>query len=298
MKILITGSSGMLGRALCQELADKHEVVGMDIVKLKAQGSKLKGFIECDITDREKTIAKIVSVKPDLVIHTAAYTDVDGCERDPKKAHRVNAQGTETVALASQSCSAFLWYISTDFIFDGEKKSAYTEQDAANPINIYGHSKLEGEKYVQSILRRFIIVRSSWLFGKGGRNFVDSFLKKAQSEKEIKIVNDQFGSPTYAKDLAQAIKILLSDSSFELSADFCDIYHITNSGSCSWYEFAQAVKEIANLDTDILPISTEQYHSPAKRPKMSILQNRRYQEDIGEKLKHWKEALREYLAEA
>ncbi len=290
MKVLITGSSGMLGSALCQELADKYELVGMDISNPTPYALRPTSFIQCDIANREKTVAEIISLKPDLVIHAAAYTDVEGCERDPQKAHRINAQGTETVALASQSCSAFLWYISTDFVFDGKKKTAYIELDSPNPINIYGHSKLEGEKYVQSILKRFIIVRSSWLFGKGGRNFVDSFLKKAQSEKEIKVVNDQFGSPTYAKDLAQAIGKLI-----DLNRNLSGIYHITNSGSCSWYEFAQAVKEIANLEIEIVPVSSEQYCSPTKRPKMSILENRRYQKDTGEKLRHWREALKEYL---
>ena len=160
MKILITGSSGMLGRALCQEFSDKYEIVGLDIVEFKAQGSKLKGFIECDITDitdREKTIANIVSAKPNIVIHTAAYTDVDGCEENPEKAHRINALGTETVALACQKCDASLYYISTDFVFDGKKKSTYTESDSPNPINIYGKSNLDGERFVQSISKRFII---------------------------------------------------------------------------------------------------------------------------------------------
>ena len=291
--ILITGSSGMLGRALCQELSSKYEVTGMDIVKLEAQSSKLKGFIECDITDREKTIAEIISIKPDIVIHAAAYTDVDGCERNYEKAHRVNALGTETVALACHNCSALLWYISTDFVFDGEKKSAYTESDRPNPINIYDQSKLEGEKYVQSILKDFLVLRSSWLFGRGGRNFVDILLEKTKDEKRIEVVNDQFGSPTYAKDLARAIGKLI-----DLGKRAGGIYHITNSGSCSWYEFALSIKDLAKLDTNIVPISSEQYRSPARRPKMSILENRRYQKVSGEKLRHWKEALKEYLQEA
>ena len=205
-------------------------------------------------------------------------------------AHRVNALGTETVALACQKYGAFLCYISTDFVFNGEKKTAYIEKDPPNPINIYGKSKLGGERFVQSILKRFIIVRSSWLFGKGGKNFVDTLLNKAQSEKRIEIVNDQFGSPTYVKDLAQAINKLIS-----LIEHLSSIYHITNSDSCSWYEFALVVKEITNLDTDIAPVSSEQYPSPARRPKMSILENRRYQEVAGKRLRHWREALKEYL---
>ncbi len=305
----------MLGRALCEELSAEYEVVGLDVFRLHAPCSMLHAFIQCDITDREKTIAEVASVKPDIVIHTAAYTDVDGCEQNPEKARRVNARGTETIALACQNCGAPLCYISTDFVFDGEKKSAYVEADKPNPVNVYGKSKLDGETFVQSILKDFIIVRSSWLFGKGGKNFVDTFLDKAKAEKRLKVVNDQFGCPTYAPDLARAIKALLSALSFELSAD---IYHITNSGSCCWYEFAQAVKEIANLwygisksrttenrrklspkaiflDIDIAPVSTEQYHSPARRPKLSILNNSKFEKLTGKQLPHWQNALKKYL---
>jgi dTDP-4-dehydrorhamnose reductase len=292
MKILITGSNGMLGRALCQEMTSKYEIVGMDVVRLQATGCRLQAFVQCDIAERERTIAEIISVSPDVVIHTAAYTNVDGCELDKKKAHKINALGTETVALASQECNAFLFYISTDFVFDGEKKSAYIELDEPNPINIYGQSKLEGEKYVQSILKKFIIIRSSWLFGEGGRNFVNTILEKAQNEKEVKVVNNQCGSPTYTNDLASAISRLIS-----VVNSLSGIYHITNSGSCSWYEFAQAIKEIASLDIDIIPISAAQYHSPARRPEVSVLENRRYQEYFGQKLRSWKEALRMYLSE-
>ena len=295
MKILITGSSGMLGRALCQELSsDKYEIVGLDIVELKAQSSKLKGFIECNITDREKTIANIVSTKPNIVIHTAAYTDVDGCEQNPEKAHRVNALGTETVALACRKCGAFLYYISTDFVFDGEKESAYVEKDLPNPVNIYGKSKLDGERFVQSILKKIVIVRSSWLFGKGGRNFVDTLLNKAKSEKRIELVNDQFGSPTYTLDLAKAIKTLLIAYSLQLTADIC---HITNSGSCSWYELAKEILKVKGVKGVVLePATSEEVNRPARRPKMSILENQRYQELAGEKLRHWQDALKEYLS--
>ncbi len=297
MKILITGSSGMLGRALCQEFSDKYEIVGLDIVEFKVQGSKLKGFIECDITDitdREKTIANIVSAKPNIVIHTAAYTDVDGCEENPEKAHRINALGTETVALACRKCGAFLYYISTDFVFYGEKESAYVEKDLPNSVNIYGKSKLDGEKFVQSILKKIVIVRSSWLFGKGGRNFVDTLLNKAKSEKRIEVVNDQFGSPTYTRDLTQAINRLIG-STEHLSS----IYHITNSGSCSWYEFAKEILKVKGVKGVVLePATSEEVNRPARRPKMSILENQRYQELTGEKLRPWQDALGEYLQEA
>lgn len=292
MKVLITGSSGMLGRALCQALSDKFKVVGMDIIKPMSYVLCPMSFIKCDITDREKTVAEIISLKPDIVIHAAAYTDVDGCERDPQKANAVNALGTQNVARACKTNKCLLIYISTDFVFDGKKASPYIESDQPNPISSYGRSKLKGEEFIHSILTRFAIIRSSWLFGKGGHNFVDIILEKARTEEELKVVNDQRGSPTYTPDLAKAIARLI-----ELSDKIGGIYHITNSGSCCWYEFALAIKEMANLDADILPISSEQFRSPAKRPKMSILDNTRYQQVTSEKLRPWPEALKEYLSD-
>lgn len=282
-----------MGSALCQELFDKYEIIGLDLVKLRSiESSKLKGFIECDITVRGKTIAEITSVKPDIAIHAAAYTDVDGCEANPQKANEVNALGTQNVAQACKDCKCLLVYISTDFVFDGEKKTAYAEEDSAHPINTYGQSKLDGERFIQSTLKKFIIVRSSWLFGRGGGNFVDAILEKAKTKKTIEVVTDQYGSPTYAQDLAQAISKLMA-----LTKEIDGTVHITNSGSCSRYEFALAIKESANLDANIVPVSSEQYYNHARRPKMSILENRRYQELAGEKLRHWKEALKEYLTE-
>lgn len=292
MKILITGSSGMLGRALCEQLSGKYEVAGLDIIKPTANGQRPTTFVGCDITDREKTIDAIASAKPNMVIHTAAYTDVDDCEENPEKAHRVNARGSETVALACQRCGALLCYISTDFVFDGEKKSAYTESDSPKPINAYGKSKLDGEKFVQSILKDFIIVRSSWLFGKGGRNFVDTLLNKAKSEKRIEVVDDQFGSPTYTRDLARAISRLVG-STERLSG----IYHITNSGSCCWYEFAKEILKVKGVKEAVLePAASEEVNRPARRPKMSILDNSKFEKLYGGQLPNWQDALKEYLS--
>jgi dTDP-4-dehydrorhamnose reductase len=289
MKLLITGSSGMLGRALCQVFADKNEVTGMDIVKLTAQSSKLDGFIECDITDRASIIAEIISARPDIVIHAAAYTDVDGCENAPREANRINASGTENVALACKESGCLLVYLSTDFVFDGKKDSAYTEEDLPHPINVYGRSKLEGERLIRSILDKFVIIRSGWLFGEEGRSFLDTFLKKAQQQESIEVVDDQFGSPTYVRDLAHGIAKLLTLAP-------ADIYHISNGGSCSWYEFARAIKEIANLRVEVLPVSSGQYPTPTRRPRMSILDNRRYQQYSKDRLRLWQDALKEYLA--
>lgn len=282
----------MLGKALSRQLLNKHEIIGLDNGKTQDLGAKARKFIHCDITDREKTISEIVSNRPDVIIHAAAYADVDGCERNAGLAQKVNAQGTENVALAAKDCGSFLCYISTDFVFDGNKDKGYAEEDKPNPINIYGRSKLEGEKRVQSELEKFAIIRSSWLFGPGGKNFVDTFLQKAQGKKKIEVVDDQFGSPTYTKDLALGIDklMVLGDSSK-------GIYHITNSGTCSWFEFAVTIKAMAALDVEVLPVSSEQYDSPTKRPKMSVLENKRFCKSTGITLRHWKEALKEHLDE-
>ena len=275
-----------MGRALCGELSDKHEIAGLDLRK-----SQIDNFIEADIAQRDETFEKIIKQRPEIVIHAAAYIDVDGCELNPEKAKEVNALGTKNVAQACKECNCLLIYISTDFVFDGEKKSPYIESDQPKPINIYGRSKLEGEEFIPGILKKFVIVRSSWLFGKGGTNFVDTILQKAKTEESLKVVNDQYGSPTYTPDLAKAIAKLI-----ELSDKINGLYHITNSDSCSWYEFALAIKEFASFDANIVPIPSEQYPSRTKRPKMSILENQRYRELVaGENLRHWKEALEEYL---
>ncbi len=285
--ILITGASGMLGRDLVEVLSKEHEVVGLDV-----KGSR---FIVCDITDREKTIEVICDAKPEIVIHTAAYTDVDGCEKNPDLAYRVNGIGTQNVALACKECKAVMAYISTDFVFDGKKGKPYLESDKPNPLSIYGKSKLEGEKYISSLLDKYFIIRTSWLFGKHGKNFVDTILKLAKEKKELRVVNDQIGSPTYTKDLAQAISKLISNFQFPISN--YGIYHISNSGSCSWYEFAQKIIRTSHIThhTSLKPISSGELNRPAKRPKFSVLDNSRYIRIVGEPLRLWQKALREYL---
>ena len=288
MKLVVTGSSGMLGRALCLKLAQRHQVIGLDILKPEAQGSKLEGFIECDITDRKKSIEYIGASRADLVIHAAAYTDVDGCEKNEQQALAVNAYGAQNIALGCKHCGCSLIYISTDFVFDGEKHKPYLVSDRPNPINIYGKSKWFGEKFIQEALVNCLIVRSSWLFGKGGKNFVTTLMEKAKERTRLEVVNDQFGCPTYVKDLALGISRLIAFSNTS------GIYHITNSVSCSWYELAQKIKRLRGLPVEIVPVSSAQYQG-TKRPRMSVLDNRRYQQALGSALRPWPEALEEYL---
>ncbi|MCK4325482.1 dTDP-4-dehydrorhamnose reductase, partial [bacterium] len=214
-------------------------------------------------------------------------------------AYEINAVGSRNVALACQKCGTAGVYMSTDFVFNGKKVQPYIEQDEPHPLNIYGKSKLEGEGYFSSLLDRCFIVRSSWLFGQFGKNFVDTILKLAgkgkekekEKEKELKVVNDQVGSPTYSKDLAKAIGNLIKTSSY-------GIFHISNRGSCSWYEFALTILKYAGIqDVTVQPITSDELNRQAKRPKMSILDNTRYVQTAGKPLRPWPDALEDYLRE-
>ena len=297
MRILITGACGMLGRDLVEVLAEGQELYLLDVEKFPPSLSSQFSTLTLDITDSAKTYREITRINPDIVIHSAAYTDVDGAETNMDLAFRVNALGTRNIALACQRFDTELLYISTDFVFDGEKGEPYLEFDRPNPQSIYGKSKYWGELYIDSLLNRFYIVRSSWLFGKSGKNFVTTILNLTKEKKEIEVVNDQIGSPTYTKDLAQAIAQLIGREGKDsiTRASLYGIWHITNSGQCSWYEFAGEILQ----DSDVLlkPITSEELNRPAKRPKFSVLENSVRKLQGWKSLRHWKEALKDYLRE-
>lgn len=276
MKILVTGCKGMLGRELVSVFSEDYTVRGIDVD-------------EADITDREKIIATIETIAPDLIIHTAAYTDVDGCEKNVGIAYRVNGVGTQNVAIACRQIDATLVYISTDFVFDGTKREPYLESDQSNPLNVYGKSKLRGERYVQTLLNKYFIVRTSWLFGGNGRNFVETILRLAKEKDKLNIVDDQVGSPTYTKDLAYEIKRLIKANSY-------GIYHISNNGSCSWYEFAKEIFKVTNLNhIKVIPVKSAELNRPAPRPSYSVLKNYRLELTIGDEMRRWQGALNDYL---
>jgi len=286
----------MLGYDLCRVL-ENEELFCLDINEPTFQ---VPNFQICDITNFEKTYKTITKINPEIVIHTAAWTNVDGAEKNPGDAYRLNIIGTRNVALACQRFDAAMIYISTDYVFDGEKKEPYIEFDKANPLSVYGKSKYYGELIVQQLLNKFFIVRSSWLFGKNGKNFVKTILNLTKEQKEIKIVNDQVGSPTYTRDLAEAIKLLLT-SHFSLLTGLYGTYHITNSGSCSWYEFAKEIVKLVQSpksEVKITPIITEKLNRPAKRPKNSQLKNFFWELNGFEPLRNWQEALSDYLEDA
>ncbi len=268
----------MLGTDLCSLFrANNIEVIEWDL-----PGN--------DITDVKRTTSQIKRLDPDRIVHLAAYTDVDGCEVAKAKAYSVNVQGTWAIVIGAKDKNIPLLHISTDYVFDGEKEKPYLEDDVTYPINYYGLTKVQSEQIVKSKLKKFFIVRTSWLFGKSGKNFVKTILNIANEKEIIEVVKDQIGSPTYTKDLAQALLNVIQ-------SDFFGIYHITNSGICSWFEFAQEIIKQADLNNKIIPITSDQFKRAAKRPKFSALNNHNYIKIFGTFLRPWREALTQYLKE-
>ena len=276
MKILITGAKGMLGTDLCALLRTNNiEVFEWD---LPAN----------DITEVKRTVVQLKRIAPDRIIHLAAYTDVDGCEVNKSKAYSVNVQGTWAMVLGAKEINTPLLHMSTDYVFDGEKGSPYFEDDKTNPINYYGLTKVQSEQLVKGKLKKFYIIRTSWLFGKTGKNFVQTIIKTAKEKENIEVVNDQFGSPTYTIDLAEAIHKIIQSDNF-------GIYHISNSGICSWFDFAREIIKQAALNNKVIPITSGQLKHGAKRPKFSALNNHHYIKTFNHFLRPWREALADYL---
>jgi len=276
MKILIIGSRGMLGTDLLRLCSEYHEVKGVDIE-------------EVDITDPQSVREGILSWAPTVVINAAAYTDVDGSESNPGAAFKVNADGAAYVARACRECSAMLFHVSTDYVFDGSSPIPYREEDSACPLGVYGRSKWEGEKRALEELPWVCIVRTAWLYGKAGKNFVKAILRQTEEKREIKIVSDQKGSPTYTKDLAEALLVMIERG-------LHGIYHVTNSGFCSWYDFAKRILEITGKPhITVKPITTAELDRPARRPDYSVMDCSKLMRDTGLTLRHWAVALEEYL---
>jgi len=279
----------MLGIDLCQELKSDYDIIGLDISKSSRAGFSLP-YITGDITNRKSVQVIVAKVRPDIVIHCAAWTDVDGCELNSKKAYKVNSEGARNIALACKEAGAILVYISTDFVFDGKKRRPFREEDKTNPLSVYGDSKLKGEKFIKKILREHYILRTSWLYGKFGKNFVDTIAAKGKNDGILRVVKDQVGSPTYTKDLARAIHRLL-----DKSAPKYGIYHVSNSGSVSWYDYAREILKLARCKAKVLAITSSELSRPAKRPAMSVMDNSKFIKFTGYRMPHWKKALKEYL---
>ena len=275
MKILITGSNGMLGHDLIEVLKDKHELL-------------LTTSKTLDITDGDSVMDFIVKSNPDIVINSAAYTDVDGCESNPDLAYNVNGEGVKNLALACREVDCPLVHISTDYVFNGQNDRPWVEDDEIGPISIYGKSKLKGEEHIKEILEKYFIVRTAWLYGVNGRNFPRTMLELAQNHSEITVVYDEVGTPTYTPDLAKGISKLIE-------TDYYGTYHLTNSGNCSWCEFARYIFEVADVDVNVIPVTASEFARPAPRPSYSVLENRNWVENGFEPLRNYKEAIKEYI---
>lgn len=281
--VLITGAAGMLGQDLVKSIKG-----GFKVVELTSEN--------CDITDKEKVGEVFKSYKPWAVIHSASFTDVDGCERDKKRAYCVNAQGTYNVAKAAQQLDAILFYLSSDYVFSGRKHRPYREIDQPHPLSVYGKTKYEGEVAVRKLLKKHIIIRTSWLFGEGRSNFIDKVLAWAKNKESLNIVTDKYSNPTYSKDLAKAILALLEMMhSGKWKGSFYGTYHIVNSGYCSWYEYAKYILKVRKVKVEVKPIRMTEMNFRARRPPFSALDNFKYTRTFGFQLRPWQEAVKEYI---
>ena len=275
MKILITGSNGMLGHDLADVLGDKHELI-------------LTTSKTLDITDKTQVMQVITEKKPDIVINSAAYTDVDGCEENTDLAYAVNGEGVRNLALACREIDCALVHISTDYVFDGTARQPISEDGEIGPISVYGKSKLQGEEAILEVLDKYFIIRTAWLYGVNGRNFPRTMLELAENHSEITVVYDEVGTPTYTPDLAYGISQLIE-------SEYYGIYHLTNSGSCSWCEFARYIFEIAGRDVKVIPVTASEFARPAPRPSYSVLNNKNWTDKGFKPLRDYKDAIKEYI---
>lgn len=274
--ILVTGSTGQLGSDVVKEL-------------LKRGYSTLSpNRSEFNLCSEDNIRNYILNSNCEAIVHCAAYTQVDKAEDEKDLCIKINATATKHIAKCAKILDIPMIYISTDYVFDGTKDGKYTENDETNPINIYGESKLAGEKYVQEILDKYYIVRTSWVFNINGKNFIETMLRLSKANNQLSIVNDQIGSPTYTKDLSRLLVDMLETSKYGL-------YHATNEGYCSWYEFANTIFKLANINIDIKAINSNEYASRAKRPLNSKLSKDKLIEYGFKPLPHWEDALKDYL---
>jgi len=301
MKILITGAKGQLGKKLIETLSD-HDLI-------------LTDSEEMDITDKSKVTEVIGREKPDFIVHAAAYTAVDKAEEMKELCYKVNALGTKNLAEVAQAQHTTLLYVSTDYVFDGLGKTPLKETDPTSPVNYYGQTKLDGENFIRNICEKYYILRTSWLYGElpkdhPGSNFVETMLKLAATNPEVKVVSDQIGSPTYTKDLCTVIKEIVTRSPEngkrppEGRSSFGGItdndvpfgtYHVTGEGQASWYDFAREIFDQASVKTQLTAITTKEFPRPAKRPAYSYLSKEKLK-SVGLPIRPWQEALHEYLS--
>jgi len=288
MKIIVTGAGGQLG----SDLAKRLSAAGLESVNLDSSA--------LDITDREAARRVFRREKPAIVINCAAYVKVDQAESEAEAAFKINAEGPAILAEEASRAGAALAHVSTDFVFDGAKSSPYTEEDETNPLNVYGRSKLEGERRVMEKQPRSVIVRTSWLYGSRGSNFVKTMIRLAEDRETLRVVCDQVGRPTWTGDLADALvsiakRIQGGDSPY-------GIYHYSNEGFASWFDFAKAIVDEAGSGAclkckEVIPVSTAEYPTPATRPRYSVLDSAKIKATFGLDIPHWRDSLRAMLKE-
>ncbi|WP_318708923.1 dTDP-4-dehydrorhamnose reductase [Candidatus Acetatifactor stercoripullorum] len=276
MKVLVTGVKGQLGFDVVNELTERGiEAVGVDIDQM-------------DITDAASVDKVIKEAGPDAVIHCAAYTAVDAAEENEESCRRVNAEGTQNIANICKELDIKMLYISTDYVFSGEGERPWEPEDACDPKSVYGQTKYEGELAVKNTLDKYFIVRIAWVFGVNGKNFIKTMLNLAKTHDTIRVVNDQFGSPTYTYDLAKLLADMVQTEKY-------GVYHATNEGVCSWYEFACEIFRKAKVQVNVIPVSTEEYGAKAPRPHNSRMSKEKLTENGFERLPSWQDALERFL---
>lgn len=275
--ILVTGANGQLGTQIVNLLKTKlYNVVGFNKEEL-------------DIANFEKVNKVVKQINPSVIIHCAAYTKVDLAESEPDHAFLVNGIGTRNMVVASEKQGSKFVYISTDYVFDGNANEPYNEFSITSPTSVYGKSKLAGENFVKHLHSKFFIIRTSWLYGLSGNNFVKTMVQLGRERKEITVVDDQFGCPTNALDLAECIISIIQTEKY-------GTYHVSNSGYCSWYEFATAIFDELNMNVNLKPCKTKDFPRPAKRPAYSVLDHMSIRLNQVGKMRHWRLALKEFLS--
>ena len=293
MKILITGASGQLGTEIQRQLKNGGSALGPVPERLKNATVIATDVAELDITDRDATIAFVRRHQPDTIISCAAFTNVDGCETNPEAAFKVNAIGASNLAQAAERINARLIHVSTDYVFRGEGNKPLDESERVDPKSVYGKTKALGEEYVKNFCHRYFIVRTAWLYGYAGKNFVKTIVNAGKKFGKLEVVSDQLGNPTNAEDLAHHILQLA------VSHDY-GVYHCTGEGVCSWYEFASEIIRLSGVDATVAPCTSAEYSAKhpaaADRPAWSALENRMLACTVGNHMRDWKEALADFFA--
>lgn len=277
MKVLLLGHKGMLGNDLMAQFRHRHDVTGMDRE-------------EIDITRASECRRAVAEIQPQLVINAAGYTNVDACETAKEECFAVNAEAVKNIAQACRDKNITIVHYSTDYVFDGNAHQPYTEEDPCNPINTYGASKLAGEHHLKRLTDNFILIRTAWLYGAKGKNFVSAILDRARETGKLTVVDDQMGSPTCTRDLAAATELLVDKN-------VRGIFHVTNRGSCTWYDFARKILKEARLDqVELSPMKTSELQRAAKRPSYSVLGMHKFVAATGKTMQPWQLAFSDYYS--